>query len=168
LANVNLSASVGLAGVNRSHDVEIIQRLLTQRGINPGGIDGRCGPQTVRAILHFQSGFSSRPDGRVDQNGATWRHLNSTAPKPVTHKPVTQSVVARQPVLAPISPNQILIATAPRPARETLNPGLVSASPAFMVQQLGNPRENIRKGVSPLRMKNCAPIWSRNRLGHST
>lgn len=70
-----LSASVGAGGVNRPVDVRRVQELLVLRGVEPGPVDGACGPRTVAAIRAFQSRFLSAPDGRVDIDGRTWREL---------------------------------------------------------------------------------------------
>jgi hypothetical protein len=142
--DMTITASVGASGRNRPSDVRTIQELLTQVGANPGRADGRCGPNTVRAILTFQSGFMHRPDGRVDPNGITWRRLNNgspaTAPRPATATEVGDS---------PLEGSDILMRL-PRPDRSTLNSGLVAVSPAFMIQQLGRPREDYSTDCQPM------------------
>jgi len=143
-----ITASVGAAGRNRRPDVEIVQRLLTEQGASPGPVDGLCGPRTVRAILSFQSGFLSHPDGRVDPNGLTLRHLNGAGSSGSPHSPQTPATPHVTPV--PASPNQTLTATVPRPARDTINQGLTAVSPAFMVQQLGQPREAYSADCQPM------------------
>lgn len=76
----HLIDSVGAAGKNRKADVESVQRLLTARHLYRGRVDGLCGPLTVDGILRFQRGFMSKPDGRVDPNGGTFRRLTAAAP----------------------------------------------------------------------------------------
>jgi hypothetical protein len=143
-----ISASVGASGRNRRPDVETVQRLLLQRGINPGPVDGICGPGTVRAILDFQSGFLSRPDGRVDVNRTTWQRLNSGV-QPGTAPQRTPSPVMARPS-PPSDPTQSLTMRVPRPSRDTINSGLVAVSPALMVQQLGEPRESYSGNCQPM------------------
>ncbi|MFN6128114.1 MAG: M15 family metallopeptidase [Planctomycetota bacterium] len=143
-----ISASVGASGQNRRPDVETVQRLLIQCGVNPGPVDGICGPSTVRAILDFQAGFLARPDGRIDLNGTSWQQLNSgSRPGATPSRPAS-------PVTAPPSPpsdsTQNLTMRVPRPARESINSGLVAVSPAFMVQQLGQPRESYSTNCQPM------------------
>lgn len=76
---LGIGASVGRGGVNRTADVQLVQRLLLQQGCDPGGVDGVCGPRTVAAIEAFQRHFAPSPDGRVDLNGPTWRKLATGA-----------------------------------------------------------------------------------------
>ncbi len=70
-----LIATVGVRAVNRVDDVQLVQRLLSKHGFDPGRIDGELGRQTIAAIREFQGGFMRRPDGRVDPNGRTFREL---------------------------------------------------------------------------------------------
>lgn len=44
---------------------EELQRLLTQRGFDTGGIDGRIGPGTLAAVRAYQSAVGLPPDGYV-------------------------------------------------------------------------------------------------------
>ena len=136
MSTTEISQSVGRKGANRPADVVLVQQLLLARGfVQVGDADGICGDRTQQAIELFQSGFMRRPDGRVDPGGTSWRHLSGTysgiapaaTPGPAAAPAVRPSHVAR---------------TVPRPPRETLNPGLVTVSNPFMLQQLGNPRED--------------------------
>ncbi|MCX4242219.1 T6SS effector amidase Tae4 family protein [Paraliomyxa miuraensis] len=70
-----LGGSVGEGGRNDRDDVELVQQLLADNGIDPGSIDGVCGPKTIAALRKFQARFLSRPDGRVDPDGRTFREL---------------------------------------------------------------------------------------------
>jgi len=76
-----ISASVGARGVNRKPDVTIVQQLLVAAGMNPGAVDGYCGPKTKAAILGFQHTFLKHPDGVVDPGGRTLARLNEAAEK---------------------------------------------------------------------------------------
>jgi peptidoglycan hydrolase-like protein with peptidoglycan-binding domain len=149
---MSLASSVGAAGRNYRTDVMLVQRLLTQHGNSPGPIDGLCGPRTVRAILAFQSLFISHPDGRVDPQGDTWRHLNNAKASAMPPKPAQSpaATAARAQALAPSTPNQDLIARVPKPARATINQSLTAVSPSFMVQQLGQPRSDYSANCQPI------------------
>lgn len=145
--SLQIVASVGAAGQNRRPDVETVQRLLAQHGMNPGPMDGLCGPRTVRAILNFQARFLARPDGRVDPNGTTWRHLAGVAqPTGSTQQPAHPAVTPP----SPSNPSQDLIARVPRPSRDSINHGLTAVSPDFMVQQLGRPRDSYSADCQPM------------------
>lgn len=71
----SISASVGEGGANKEADVRIVQQLLTKAGHDPRGVDGDYGTNTRDAIISFQKTFMSKPDGRIDPNGATIRRL---------------------------------------------------------------------------------------------
>lgn len=77
-----LIMSVGKNGINRSSDVRTIQILLNQQSI-PGAsekliVDGKAGLQTISRIHSYQGEVLkfSRPDGKVDPNGITFKSLN--------------------------------------------------------------------------------------------
>ncbi len=44
---------------------EELQRLLTARGFDTGGVDGKVGPMTVAAVRSYQSAAGMAPDGYV-------------------------------------------------------------------------------------------------------
>lgn len=75
-----LTGSVGFQGRNLPGDVRLVQELLNRAAPIPGALlamDGLVGPMTIERIENFQRnmvGFS-RPDGRVDVGGRTWRSL---------------------------------------------------------------------------------------------
>jgi hypothetical protein len=98
---VNISASVGRGGQNRSADVLQIQKALNRIPPNKGGPDpklkedGLAGPKTIAAILKFQSANAGlTADGRIDANGPTLARLNSligsTPPPPPKPPPPPQ------------------------------------------------------------------------------
>lgn len=75
--------SVGKNGANRPSDVRIVQTLLNQQ-IIPGdagklSADGRVGPETISKIQSYQNKILkfSRPDGRIDPDGITFRSLKN-------------------------------------------------------------------------------------------
>ena len=157
---MTITASVGASGSNRPSDVRAIQELLARAGKDPGRVDGRCGPKTVRAILAFQSAFMHRPDGRIDPNGSSWRRLNSgAATTSTTTSAGTAGGTAAAPAPRPATAAEVgdapldgqdILTRLPRPDRNTLNQGLVAVSPAFMIQQLGKPRESYTADCQPM------------------
>jgi len=70
-----LQGSVGLNGNNARGDTIAVQSLLTRAGMKLGLIDGRCGPKTISAIVNYQRNLMRNPDGLVEPNATTWRHL---------------------------------------------------------------------------------------------
>ena len=58
--------------------VERLQRLLIERGFDPGVVDGIFGPNTKRAVVAFQTSNGLDPDGIVGP--LTWGKLCSTTP----------------------------------------------------------------------------------------
>jgi len=61
--------------VGRRDPVRLLQRLLTDFGYDPGGIDGEFGPNTERAVRQFQDDFLLASDGVVGPE--TWAWLGS-------------------------------------------------------------------------------------------
>ena len=77
-------ASVGNKGKNNISDVKVVQSLLNQQKLVgfpiPLKADGKSGPNTVKRIEIFQKNILKmiRPDGLVDANGKTFKHLVAT------------------------------------------------------------------------------------------
>lgn len=149
----DLHGSVGLGGNNRESDVLVVQTALRRHGVSPGPLDGVCGRRTISAIEHFQSKFLTRPDGRVDAHGPSWRRLEKpiVAPPVRSHTP-SAPVTARSPVppvpLSPVNgrdapapamthPESYWRQDTPLPAPGTVNRGLVSPSSAEQVARFG-------------------------------
>lgn len=73
-ASVGKEAAVNRAS-NRVQDTKVIQSLLNIYG-HKISVDGKVGKYTVGAIEKFQKTIGlSRPDGRVDPNGRTFKGL---------------------------------------------------------------------------------------------
>ncbi|UFS70690.1 M15 family metallopeptidase [Geomonas sp. RF6] len=70
-------ASVGQGGKNQNDDVVLVQKLLRGKGLYAGEVDGICGTKTIAAILLFQKGFLSEPDGLIEPEKTTWKRLCS-------------------------------------------------------------------------------------------
>jgi len=81
-ATTQLKGSVGLGGVNLRDDVMTVQALLKSVGVDPGRIEGHCGPRTVASIQAFQKRFLPHGDGRVDPNVFTWKKLTGAPGRP--------------------------------------------------------------------------------------
>jgi penicillin-insensitive murein endopeptidase len=95
-ASERINASVGAGGVNAPADVRVVQDLLN-RGARAGlAVDGVCGTLTRDAIVSFQSGFLSSPDGRIDPDGVTLRRLVAAA-RDHTGKPRSDPATASGP-----------------------------------------------------------------------
>ncbi|HHG83291.1 MAG TPA: DUF4157 domain-containing protein, partial [Bacteroidetes bacterium] len=103
-------ASVGNGGKNNEKDVKAVQGLLVSGGflaaVNAKGetnVDGVCGRGTIAAIRKLQKnkGGFSKPDGRVDVGGTTWKLLTG---QPVTKRKggntKTKADVAARPTLS--------------------------------------------------------------------
>jgi hypothetical protein len=125
----SIGEAVGRGGTNQAVDVRRVQQLLLARGFaRLGDADGICGRNTVDAIVDFQRGFMRRPDGRIDPGGRSWHHLAGT-----------YSGMIRQPPPATLSTTD-LTRPVPRPAADTLNPGLQAVSNRRMLELIGDPR----------------------------
>ncbi|MBC7938371.1 MAG: peptidoglycan-binding protein [Chitinophagaceae bacterium] len=71
-----LGAAVGRGGKNLEEDVQAVQAALNRRAGAGLTVDGRCGNDTIEAIMEFQRALGmSKPDGRVDPGRGTARAL---------------------------------------------------------------------------------------------
>ncbi|WP_420208956.1 hypothetical protein [Candidatus Electronema sp. JC] len=75
----SISGSVGEGGVNRTEDVRTVYALFNKILPAPLAVSDTCSAQLVQAIKTFQTAFMSRPDGRIDVGGGTWRRLTAAA-----------------------------------------------------------------------------------------
>ena len=75
-----LRGSAGLGGTNQRDDVFAVQSLLREAGLDPGPVDGICGPRTIAAIQRYQGRFLPDAGGLVDPDGSTWRKLTGVPP----------------------------------------------------------------------------------------
>ena len=86
VAAAGIKASVGRGGVNQRADVIAVQTQLTQRGVDPQGVDGDVGAHTIHAIETFQATFLPHPDGLISNNHTTEKQLFNETGK-ITAKP---------------------------------------------------------------------------------
>jgi hypothetical protein len=88
MPSVGISASVGLNGVNKKKDAIAVKKRLIALGFSwiapDGTVDGKIGPETIRAIQLFQAiknGFdvlaNPKNDGRIDPGGDTHQWLQA-------------------------------------------------------------------------------------------
>jgi hypothetical protein len=71
-----IGAAVGRGGKNLEEDVLAVQAALNRRMNAKLAADGRCGPDTIEAIVEFQRALGqSKPDGRVEPRRGTARAL---------------------------------------------------------------------------------------------
>uniref|UniRef100_UPI0040563BC0 polysaccharide deacetylase family protein n=1 Tax=Candidatus Electronema sp. TaxID=2698783 RepID=UPI0040563BC0 len=76
---VSLAGSVGRNGKNFPSDVRLIFALFNKILPAPLAVGDQCSAELIKAIFDFQKSFLSRPDGRIDVGGTTWRKLNTAA-----------------------------------------------------------------------------------------
>jgi len=73
---ISISGSVGdSGGQNRPEDVRTVYDLFNKMLSNPLAVSDQVSEELIAAIREFQQGFLSRPDGRIDVGGRTWREL---------------------------------------------------------------------------------------------
>ncbi|WP_339136394.1 MAG: polysaccharide deacetylase family protein [Candidatus Electrothrix sp. GW3-4] len=77
-----LTGSVGANGTNRPDDIRTVYALLNTLLSVPLKVSDTCSAELIRGIRDFQQGFLSRPDGRIDVGGRTWRELTAAAERP--------------------------------------------------------------------------------------
>jgi peptidoglycan hydrolase-like protein with peptidoglycan-binding domain len=92
---MTISAAVGAGGANRAADVYTVQFLLNvaraRVGLQPIGLDGNNGPETIGAIRDFQhkSFGPAKVDGRIDPGYATFLRLLDIHDEPALTSPKT-------------------------------------------------------------------------------
>lgn len=99
---LRVAGSVGERGTNNRTDVWNVQVLLIKVRKGQGEpaieLDGRIGPETIGAIKKFQKqqfGWAN-PDGRVDPNGNTLKHLNLLTDKSGPAKYLLEPVTTKR------------------------------------------------------------------------
>ncbi|MCI5157914.1 MAG: hypothetical protein D3906_05635, partial [Candidatus Electrothrix sp. AUS1_2] len=80
---VSINGSVGdSGGQNRPEDVRTVYALFNKILSTQLAVGDECSAELIAAIRDFQSAFMSRPDGRIDAGGRTWRELIAAAANP--------------------------------------------------------------------------------------
>lgn len=74
-----ITGSVGQGGRNRARDVRIVYALFNKMLSRPLTVSDQCSDELIQAIRDMQKTFMSRPDGRIDVGGRTWRELTRPA-----------------------------------------------------------------------------------------
>lgn len=140
----HLHAVVGLEATNRHDDVIEVQTRLRAAHHSPGAIDGLCGQRTIGAIVGFQRGFMREPDGRVDVDGPTWRHLLAAVPAHTAAPPTAPHAAPAPQAPPPATASGDIDYTdrLPLPPSGSVNVGLSSPSNRTMIAKIGNPRES--------------------------
>jgi len=85
-----LIGSVGEGGRNRPEDVRVVYALLNKILSVQLEVSDVCSVELIRAIREFQQGFMSRPDGRIDVGGRTWKKLTAAIEAPA--REISESV----------------------------------------------------------------------------
>ncbi|MEN9866806.1 MAG: hypothetical protein RL748_2396 [Pseudomonadota bacterium] len=150
--SVTISASVGKLGKNKVDDVVKVQHLLAQQGLAVGTADGLCGPRTIAAITTFQNGFLRHPDGLIEPGGKTMTRLNLIAFRPSTSNNVAP-VITPATTINQAAPTEVADAMRREVTKASLGPlnvGLKAVSNAYMLEKLGNPRENYSQQDQPV------------------
>jgi murein DD-endopeptidase MepM/ murein hydrolase activator NlpD len=102
-----LWGSVGANGQNSPHDVKIVQNALKRLQLYNGSVNGRCDMWTIYAIREYQSNFMFAPNGLINVQSETWRHLSDPSyslscgaydPSKVVLKPVEEKKALRWPL----------------------------------------------------------------------
>ncbi|MCX2783514.1 hypothetical protein OQJ46_11015 [Microbulbifer thermotolerans] len=146
---MKLTGSVGFRGQNFRDDVRLVQELLNRATRVPWtllAVDGLAGPNTINRIKDFQRnvvGFS-KPDGRVDVGGRTWRSLARYAEETPAHFRGTFSVHPTETGVRAAEP-------AARPATDAIAWG-AKVSPAFK-RRVREVAANL--GISPDFLMSC-------------
>ncbi|MCI5138912.1 MAG: hypothetical protein D3922_10980, partial [Candidatus Electrothrix sp. AR1] len=83
-SGTEITGSVGQGGQNRSSDVRIVYALFNNILADPLTVSDQCSAELIQTIKAFQQPFLSRPDGRIDVGGRTWRELTAAAERPET------------------------------------------------------------------------------------
>jgi hypothetical protein len=80
---ISITGSVGDAGgQNRPEDVRTVYNLFNKILSAPLAVSDQVSNELITAISDFQSAFLSRPDGRIDVGGRTWRELIAATDEP--------------------------------------------------------------------------------------
>jgi TPR repeat protein len=111
-----------------SGPVRTLQRHLAAAGFSPGPTDGRYGPRTERAVLHFQAARHLHVDGVAGPQ--TLGQLGRAPRRPVHHRPGARGGAHHRPAPSHTRPPQTSTRNARPGAR---HPGGASLAPWLIV-----------------------------------
>jgi peptidoglycan hydrolase-like protein with peptidoglycan-binding domain len=109
-----LAPGAGYRTVSGSSAVRVLQRRLTHRGFDPGPIDGRYGPLTMRAVARFQGAHRLTMTGiagvhtRAVLTGLTQQQHPTSSPVAapvIVHPPHERQQLALAPAASPAGPS---------------------------------------------------------------
>ena len=177
----SLTGSVGAGGVNHADDVRMIYALFNKILSAPLPVSDQVSDELLRAIRDFQENFLSRPDGRIDAGGRTWRRLTSPAggtgksvllsfddgPAPTGPLSSILDTLDRHSIKAEFYVLGQEVDSHPAAVKEIAqrghavqnhsytHPNLAGLSKAKVRQELGKTQESIRKaaGVTPTKIR---------------
>ncbi|RWX46789.1 hypothetical protein H206_01804 [Candidatus Electrothrix aarhusensis] len=86
-SGTEITGSVGQGGQNRPSDVRIVYALFNNILASPLAVSDQVSAELIQTIKNFQQPFLSRPDGRIDVGGRTWRKLITATEMPDTETP---------------------------------------------------------------------------------
>ena len=87
LGGFDLSTCGTIGSIIKSGDcVFELQKVLLERGFQPGSIDGKFGLKTKQALIRFQKSYGLAPDGRAGK--ATLAKIKINLP-PISWRPIT-------------------------------------------------------------------------------
>lgn len=168
-----ISGSVGEGGQNRSRDVRLVYALFNKVLSRPLEVSDQCTEELIQAIKDLQKGFLSRPDGRIDVGGRTWKRLTIPAggigksvllsfddgPSPTTALYSILDTLDRYDVKAEFYVLGQEVDNQPAAAKEIADrghkvqnhsythPNLARASKSFVRKELGKTQESIQKAT---------------------
>ena len=92
-----------VTGKKGDDDVSKAQQALTDKGFNPGPIDGKMGPKTKAAITEFQTKEHLKVSGRLDKETKDKLMTASATSKTETSTPAASPSTTTTPAAPPAS-----------------------------------------------------------------
>lgn len=88
-----LALQIGIFTVFADDMVKRSQQTLTEKGFDPGPVDGIWGTKTKNAVMKFQESEGLSASGELNEQTKSrlFASMSESAPAPVTHTPVQTS-----------------------------------------------------------------------------